>query len=241
MLTQLLSLKRFYKKWQMDKILKHILVVDDDDGIRSLVKQYLISKNFLVTTAANAIEAEKKLNLIKFDIIILDVMMPGKTGYELTKQLKTNASVPIILLTARGEVKDRIKGLELGADDYLGKPFEPRELLLRINNILNKTFKKSLSLKISLGKIELNLKKMEIKKNNKIIKINSSEKEILNHMLKSPGKIFSRDDIGKITNLSKERTVDVLITRLRQKIENDPKNPKYLQTIRGSGYVLWMD
>jgi len=225
----------------MDKILKHILVVDDDDGIRNLIKQYLVSKNFLVTTAGNATEAEKKLNLIKFDIIILDVMMPGKTGYELTKQLKTNISVPIILLTAKGEVKDRIKGLELGADDYLGKPFEPRELLLRINNILSKTFKKTQQIKINLGSIELNLKKMEIKKNNKIIKLNTSEKEILNYMIKSPGKIFSRDDIGKITNLSKERTVDVLITRLRQKIENDPKNPKYLQTIRGSGYVLWMD
>ena len=225
----------------MDKILKHILVVDDDDGIRNLIKQYLVSKNFLVTTAGNATEAEKKLNLIKFDIIILDVMMPGKTGYELTKQLKTNISVPIILLTAKGEVKDRIKGLELGADDYLGKPFEPKELLLRINNILSKTFKKTQQIKINLGSIELNLKKMEIKKNNKIIKLNTSEKEILNNMIKSPGKIFSRDDIGKITNLSKERTVDVLITRLRQKIENDPKNPKYLQTIRGSGYVLWMD
>ena len=225
----------------MDKILKHILVVDDDNGIRNLIKQYLVSKNFLVTTAEDAIDAEKKLNLIKFDIIILDVMMPGKTGYELTKQLKTNVSVPIILLTAKGEVKDRIKGLELGADDYLGKPFDPKELLLRINNILNKTFKKSQQIKINLGSVELNLKKMEIKKNNKIIKLNTSEKEILNYMIKSPGKIFSRDDIGKITNLSKERTVDVLITRLRQKIEDDPKNPKYLQTIRGSGYVLWMD
>ncbi len=225
----------------MDKILKHILVVDDDDGIRNLIKQYLVSKKFLVTTAGNAIEAEKKLNLIKFDIIILDVMMPGKTGYELTKQLKANVSIPIILLTAKGEVKDRIKGLELGADDYLGKPFEPKELLLRINNILSKTFKKTQQIKINLGSVELNLKKMEIKKNNRIIKLNTSEKEILNYMIKSPGKIFSRDDIGKITNLSKERTVDVLITRLRQKIENDPKNPKYLQTIRGSGYVLWMD
>ena len=123
----------------MDKILKHILVVDDDDGIRNLIKQYLVSKKFLVTTAGNAIEAEKKLNLIKFDIIILDVMMPGKTGYELTKQLKANVSIPIILLTAKGEVKDRIKGLELGADDYLGKPFEPKELLLRINNITKKS------------------------------------------------------------------------------------------------------
>ena len=225
----------------MDKILKHILVVDDDDGIRNLIKQYLVSKKFLVTTAGNAIEAEKKLNLIKFDIIILDVMMPGKTGYELTKQLKANVSIPIILLTAKGEVKDRIKGLELGADDYLGKPFEPKELLLRINNILSKTFKKTQQIKINLGSVEINLKKMEIKKNNRIIKLNTSEKEILNYMIKSPGKIFSRDDIGKITNLSKERTVDVLITRLRQKIENDPKNPKYLQTIRGSGYVLWMD
>ena len=225
----------------MVKDLQHILIVDDDDGIRNLIKEYLITKNFLVTTAQNAIEAEKKINLINFDIVILDIMMPGKTGYELTKELKSKISVPIILLTARGEVQDRIKGLELGADDYLSKPFDPKELLLRIKNILNKTFKKPQPNKINFGNIELNLKKMEIKKNSKILKINTAEREVLNEMLKFPGKIFSRDDIGKITKLSKERTVDVMITRLRQKIENNPKNPKYLQTIRGSGYVLWMD
>ena len=225
----------------MVKDLQHVLIVDDDDEIRNLIKEYLVSKNFLVTTAQNAMEAEKKINLINFDILVLDIMMPGKTGYELTKDLKSKISVPIILLTARGEVRDRIKGLELGADDYLSKPFNPKELLLRIKNILNKTFKKPKPSKINLGSIELNLKKMEIKKNSKILKINTTEREVLNEMLKFPGKIFSRDDISKITKLSKERTVDVMITRLRQKIESNPKNPKYLQTIRGAGYVLWMD
>jgi len=219
----------------------HILVVDDDDRIRELVKQYLEENNFLVTTAIDANDAKKKLDLIKFDILILDIMMPGESGLSLTQKIKKNNSTPIILLTAKGEAVDRIQGLELGADDYLGKPFEPKELLLRIKNILNKIQKPPLSDEIYIGNALINLKKLNIKINNKIIKINPQEKKVLEKMLEIPGKVFSRSDIGKIINVSKERTIDVMITRLRQKIESSPKNPKYLQTIRGSGYALWVE
>ena len=219
----------------------HILVVDDDNRIRELVKQYLEENNFLITTAKDAFEAKKKFEIIKFDILILDIMMPGKSGLELTKEIKKNSSIPIILLTAKGETQDRIQGLELGADDYLGKPFEPKELLLRIKNILTKIQKPILPDEIYIGKTLVNLKKSDIKIDSKIKKINPQEKMVLEKMLESPGKVFSRDDIGKIINISKERTIDVMITRLRQKIESNPKNPKYLQTIRGSGYVLWIE
>ena len=225
----------------MNKNIFHILVVDDDDRIRELVKQYLEENNFLVTTAKDAIEAKKKIEIIKFDILVLDIMMPGESGLSLTKNLKKNNSVPIILLTAKREIQDRIEGLELGADDYLGKPFEPKELLLRIKNILSKTRMFEIPEEVYVGNILVNLKKLNIKKNNETIKINPQEKKILEKMLGSPGRIFSREEIGKIINISKERTIDVMITRLRQKIEPQPKNPKYLQTIRGSGYVLWIE
>ena len=219
----------------------HILVVDDDDRIRELVKEYLEENNFLVTTAKDASDAKKKLEILKFNIIILDIMMPGESGLSLTKEVKKNNSTPIILLTAKGETRDRIKGLEIGADDYLGKPFEPKELLLRINNILKKIQKPIIPDEIYIGNTLINLKKLDIKIDNKIKKMNPQEKKVLEKMLESPGKVFSRDDIGKIINISKERTIDVMITRLRQKIELNPKNPKYLQTIRGSGYVLWIE
>ena len=224
----------------MNKKIFHILVVDDDDRIRELVKEYLVENNFLVTTAKDAMDAKKKLEIVKFDILIVDIMMPGEDGLSLTKEIKKNDPIPVILLTAKGETRDRIEGLELGADDYLGKPFEPKELLLRIKNILNKIQKPILPDEIYIGNTLVDLKKFHIKINNKIKKINPQEKKILEKMLESPGKVFSRDDIGKIINISKERTIDVMITRLRQKIESYPKNPKYLQTIRGSGYVLWI-
>jgi two-component system phosphate regulon response regulator OmpR len=218
----------------------HILIVDDDDRIRELVKQYLEENNFIVSSASNAFEAKKKLEIIKFDILVLDIMMPGESGLSLTEHVKKNNSTPIILLTAKGETQDRIKGLELGADDYLGKPFEPKELLLRIKNILNKVKKPAPPTEMYIGNALINLKKLDIKINNKTKKINPQERKILEKMLESPGKVFSRVNIGKIIDISKERTVDVIITRLRQKIESNPKNPKYLQTIRGSGYVLWI-
>jgi len=225
----------------MNKKIFHILVVDDDDRIRELVKQYLEENNFLVTTARDVPDAKKRLEILKFDILVLDIMMPGQSGLSFTKELKKNDLTPIILLTAKGEAQDRIEGLELGADDYLGKPFEPKELLLRIKNILNKTKKVILPNEIYIGKALVNLKKLDIKINNEIKKINPQEKKVLEKMLESPGKVFSRTDIGKIINISKERTIDVMITRLRQKIESNPKKPKYLQTMRGSGYVLWIE
>ena len=225
----------------MNKNIFHILVVDDDDRIRELVKEYLLENNFLVTTAKDALDAKKKLKIIQFDMLVLDIMMPGESGLSLTKEIKKNDKTPIILLTAKAETQERIEGLEIGADDYLGKPFEPKELLLRIKNILYKTQKPILPEEIYIGDTLINLKKLDIKMNNKIKKINPQEKKVLEKMLQSPGKVFSRKDIGKIINLSKERTIDVMITRLRQKIESSPKNPKYLQTIRGSGYALWVE
>ena len=225
----------------MSNNLFHILVVDDDDKIRDLVKQYLEENNFLVTTAKDSLDAKRKLEIIKFDLLIFDIMMPGQSGLSLTKEVKKNGHTPIILLTAKGETRDRIKGLEFGADDYLGKPFDPKELLLRINNILKKTKEIILPEEIYIGKTLVNLKKMIIKTDNQIKKINPQERKILEKMLGSPGKVFSRDSIGNLINISKERTIDVIITRLRQKIELNPKNPKYLQTIRVSGYVLWIE
>ena len=221
--------------------LNHILVVDDDDRIRNLLKEYLSENNFLVSTAQNSTEAKVKLDHFKFDLIILDVMMPGQSGYELTKEIKNNKSPPIILLTAKGEVESRIKGLELGADDYIGKPFEPKELLLRMKNIISKKIKIDLSKKHSVGSAIIDLNKMVIKLNNNQKKINVTEKKILMEMLSNPGKTYSRLQIGEISGITQERSIDVMITRLRQKIEINPKNPKYLQTIRGSGYVLWIE
>ena len=219
----------------------HILIVDDDDRIRDLLKDYLISNNYIISTAGNAEEAKEKLKYIKFDILILDVMMPGQSGYELTEEIKKTIQVPIILLTAKGEVENRIKGLELGADDYIGKPFEPKELLLRIKNIIKNKNKLDLSSKHFVGQAEIHLNKMTINFNNKIRKINNAEKKVLIEMLSNPGKTFSREEIGKISGINQERSIDVMVTRLRQKLESDPKNPKYLQTIRGSGYVLWIE
>ena len=224
----------------MNKKIFHILVVDDDDRIRDLVKEYLVENNFLVTTAKDALDAKKKLEIIKFDILVLDIMMPGESGLSLTKEIKKSNSTPIILLTAKGETEERIEGLEVGADDYLGKPFDPKELLLRIKNILNKIQIPILPEEIYIGDALINLKKLNIKMNNKVKKINPQERKILEKMLETPGTVFSRDDIGKIISITKERTIDVIITRLRQKIESSPKNPKYLQTIRGAGYVLWI-
>jgi len=219
----------------------HILVVDDDDGIRNLVKKFLNEKSFLVNTASSAEEAQKKITIVKFDLIILDIMMPGKSGLEFLNENKSFIDTPVILLTAKGEPKERVEGLESGADDYLPKPFEPQELLLRIKNILSKTQKKNLIRAINFGNIKIDLTKLLIIKEKKELKINTTEKKILDKMINQPGKVFSRLEIGKLINLEKERSIDVIITRLRKKIEMNPKNPKYLQTIRGTGYVLWIE
>ena len=225
----------------MDKFLAHILVVDDDEGIRSLVKKYLNENDFLITTAENAEDATKKMEIIKFDMIILDIMMPGKSGLQFIRDNKDKIETPIILLTAKGNADERVEGLEIGADDYLPKPFEPKELLLRIKNILKKTKEINLKKVVKFSDIEIDLNKLIIFKNGKEFKINNTEKIILEKMINNPGKTFSRFDIGKLIKLDKERSVDVIITRLRKKIEIDPKNPKFLQTLRGSGYVFWID
>ena len=225
----------------MNNLMAHILVVDDDDGIRSLVKKYLNENNYLVTTAKSAEDAIEKTSLIKFDIIVLDIMMPGKSGLEFTNEYKNKINTPIILLTAKGEANERVEGLESGADDYLPKPFEPKELVLRINNILNKTKKNNQKRIVKFDNIEIDLNKLLIIQNDKEFKINNTEKIILEKMINEPGKTFSREAIGKLIDLDKERSIDVIITRLRKKIEIDPKNPKYLQTLRGAGYVLWIE
>ena len=225
----------------MNKFEAHILVVDDDDGIRDLVKQYLKKNNFLVTTANSAEDADEKIKIIKFDLIVLDIMMPGKSGLDFTLENKKKLNTPIILLTAKGEPSDRVEGLEVGADDYLPKPFEPKELILRIKNILNKTKYNTKKRFVNFGNIKIDLNKHLIFKEDLEFKINSTEKTILEFMINSPGKTFSREEIGNLINLDKERSIDVIITRLRKKIELDPKNPKYLQTLRGEGYVLWIE
>ena len=225
----------------MEKFKAHILIVDDDDRIRELVKQYLNENDYLVTTANSAEDAKEKVDIIKFDIIILDIMMPGQSGLDFTNENKKKINTPIILLTAKGEPSDRIEGLEIGADDYLAKPFEPKELVLRIKNILDKTKSKSQKRLVNFSNINIDLNKSLIIKNNREFKINNTEKIILEKMINSPGETFTREEIGKLINLDKERSIDVIITRLRKKIEQDPKNPKYLQTLRGEGYVLWIE
>ena len=225
----------------MNEFVAHILVVDDDDGIRLLVKQYLNENNFLVTTSNSAENATEKVSIIKFDLIVLDVMMAGMSGLDFIKANQKIINTPIILLTAKGETNDRIEGLEIGADDYLAKPFDPKELVLRIKNILNKTKKKDQKRIIEFDNIKIDLNKLLIHKNKNEFKINVTEKIILEKMINNPGKTFSREEIGKLIDLDKERSIDVIITRLRKKIEADPKNPKYLQTLRGAGYVLWIE
>tara|TARA_B100000767_G_scaffold91000_1_gene87422 strand:+ start:445 stop:1122 length:678 start_codon:yes stop_codon:yes gene_type:complete len=224
----------------MDDFLAHILVVDDDKGIRSLVKKYLNENKYLITTADSAEDASEKSKIIRFDLIILDIMMPGKNGLEFIQEHKNELDTPIILLTAKGQANERVEGLEIGADDYLPKPFEPKELLLRIKNILDKTKKRDLKRVIEFENIKIDLNKQLISNNDLEFKINNTEKIILEKMINNPGKTFDRMEIGKLIDLDKERSIDVIITRLRKKIELDPKNPKFLQTIRGAGYVLWI-
>jgi len=197
----------------MDNFLAHILVVDDDDGIRSLVKKFLNENNYLVTTADSAEDASDKIKIIKFDLIVLDIMMPGKNGLEFIEENKKNLDTPVILLTAKGEAKERIEGLEVGADDYLPKPFEPKELILRIKNILDKTQKTEQKRIIEFENVKIDLNKLLIIREQKEFKINNTEKKKKKKMINSPGKTFSREKIGKLINLDKERSIDVIITR----------------------------
>ena len=185
--------------------------------------------------------AKEKISFIKFDLIVLDIIMPGQSGLDFIAEKKKKINTPIILLTAKGEAEERVEGLEIGADDYLPKPFEPKELVLRINNILEKTNTKNDKRVIEFDNIKIDLNKLIIQKKMEQFRINNTEKVILEKMINSPGEIFSRNYIGNLIDIDKERSIDVIITRLRKKIELDPKKPKYLQTIRGSGYVLWIE
>lgn len=220
---------------------QHILLVDDDDRIRDLLKKYLIENNYLVTSAANGEEAMQILKLIKFDLLIIDIMMPGIDGYELTKNIRINTLVPIIHLTAMGATENIIHGLEIGADDYLGKPFEPKELLLRIKNILNKTSNKVGMKQFQLDNIVINLENGTIRGSKEDMLLNENEVKILKMLSSNPGKPFSREELISALRFSQERTLDVCINRLRKKIEKNPKYPKYLKTKRGSGYELWIE
>ena len=219
----------------------HILVIDDDDKIRELLKKYLVDNQFIVSTASDAQNAKEFIKYIKFDLIVIDIMMPGQNGYELTEEIRKNSLVPIIHLTAMGEIKDRVHGLEIGADDYLGKPFEPKELLLRINNILDKTSHKKDVKMIQLDNIIIDLKSGVISGKSNQITLNDNELKILKILSEVPGKSFSREQLIASLNFSQERTLDVCINRLRKKIEKNPKIPKFLKTKRGSGYELWID
>jgi two-component system phosphate regulon response regulator OmpR len=219
----------------------HILIIDDDDKIRKLLKSFLIDNNFLVSTASNAEEAKEVLRYIRFDLIVVDIMMPGQNGYDLTMEIREKSLVPIIHLTAMGEINDRIHGLEIGADDYLGKPFEPKELLLRINNILNRTSALKETKQIQLDNIVIDLKSGVIKGKSKDLSLNDNELKILRMLSKFPGKSLTREQLINSLNFAQERTLDVCINRLRKKIEKDPKVPKFLKTKRGTGYELWID
>ncbi len=223
----------------------HILVVDDDDRLRKLLKRYLNENGYRVTTAQSAYEAESKMNGLTFDLLVVDVMMPGENGVELTRRLREFMSVPILLLTAMGEVEDRIKGLESGADDYLTKPFEPRELLLRISTILRRIQGASelgSELAVNFGDLTFNLTRNELTKNGDIVRLTKAEAHLLNLFAGRPGVTLTREELCRHSNIdSNGRAIDVQVTRLRRKIESDPSLPRYLCTVWGEGYILRPD
>lgn len=218
----------------------HILVVDDDRRIRELIKRYLTENGYRITTAENAAEARARLTNFTFDLLVVDVMMPGESGLDLTASLRQDSSVPILMLTARTETNDRIAGLERGADDYLGKPFEPRELLLRIATILRRArVQTAREEDISLGEAHFNVTRGELKRGDEVIRLTTREVQLMRIFAAHPGQSLSRLDL--CDNEAAERSIDVQINRLRRKIEVDPRNPLYLQTVRGEGYVLIPD
>lgn len=221
----------------------HILVIDDDRRIRDLIKRYLVEHGFRITLAADAAEARKHLKGLEFDLLIVDVMMPGENGVSLTKSVSEEMEVPILMLTALAETNSRIEGLEAGADDYLPKPFEPRELLLRINNILKRSAKpKPPSIEqVTFGPFQFSVKKRELKKNGEVVRLTDREQEIMTIFAESAGETVGRLDLlGEDPSDAGERKIDVQINRLRRKIEDDPGDPKWLQTVRGIGYRLFL-
>ena len=229
----------------------HILVIDDDDRLRSLLRRYLAEQGFVVSTAISAADARAKLKSLQYDLLVLDIMMPGETGLELTQSLRTKGTAqvkqtPILLLTARGEPSDRIEGLEVGADDYLSKPFEPRELLLRINSILRRAVKaKPAGTELRLGKWLYNPARDELQADDETVKLTDMEAGLLRVLAAEPGVVVGRDVLVERSTATggsvSDRTIDVQVTRLRRKIEVDAKNPRYLVTVRGEGYMLLPD
>jgi len=222
----------------------HLLVIDDDNRIRTLLNRFLGEQGFRVSVAASALEARKKLEVIDFDLLVVDVMMPGETGLEFTRWLRTTSAVPILMLTARTEANSRIEGLELGADDYVAKPFEPRELVLRINNILRRGMTVSSRAKgseIRFGPFAFDGERMELKRGDEVIRLTDREKQLLKMFADRPGDTIPRHEIVGADNSFGDRTADVQMNRLRRKIEIDPANPLYLQTVRGVGYRLLID
>ena len=227
----------------------HLLIVDDDERIRGLLQKYLIRSGFLVTAARDAAHARRILSGLEFDLIVLDVMMPGEDGISLTRDLRARMSTPVLLLTAKGETADRIAGLEAGADDYLAKPFEPKELLLRINAILRRTpnpVEVKMPKSLQLGAVRYDVDRGEMWRGDALVRLTATEAALMRILAANPGEPVSRmqlvDDLGRGTGRdggqAQERAVDVQITRLRRKFENDPKMPRYLQTVRGAGYML---
>ena len=220
----------------------HILVVDDDDRLRDLLQRYLGEYGFRVSTASSAAEARTALSGLSFDLLVLDLMMPGESGLDLTKDIRRSNSLPILLLTAMGEAEDRITGLEVGADDYLSKPFEPRELVLRIEAILRRGGPKTEELsEISFGACRFDIERGELMRDGEIVRLTSGEMEMLRLFARRPGVTVGRAELLNQSDAGNVRAVDVQITRLRRKIEDDPKEPRHLSTVWGQGYVFWMD
>lgn len=220
----------------------HILVVDDDERIRDLLAKYLCSNGYRVTKACDAISARAALSGLEFDLLILDVMMPGETGFELAKSLKGTINAPIFMLTALGEPEQRVQGLEIGVDDYISKPFEPKELLIRIGNILRR-IEESGSIKdeISIGEFRFNIARGDLSSETETVKLTERERELLRIFARRRGETVARHELSGGDGDGSDRAVDVQINRLRRKIEKDPGNPVYLQTVRGKGYILHTD
>ena len=227
----------------MNTDIPHVLVVDDDDRLRELLRKYLSENGFLVVTASDAADARAKLTTLAFDLIVLDLMMPGESGLDFAGDLRKESAVPILMLTAMGEPEDRIAGLERGADDYLAKPFEPRELLLRIHSILRRVPKQpDEPVVVRLGDVLFDPEREELRRDGVPVRLTSIEAALLATLAENPGAILSREELGERTGAAGGgRAVDVQVTRLRRKIEPDPRLPRYLQTVRGRGYVLRPD